>query len=150
MDTKLHPFKYDQSRLSPFANTRGKKGKKETSEVTDLRVTPKSTASKSKKFKRWFSLVEAATLSRKRALLPVKKLRSALVFNSKLHRTLYGFIVFEIAWHNVRGLNYLNELQVPGCVSSFCFLIFMQVLSCLCFCLLPCRPIHHLLSSPDS
>lgn len=100
-----------KSRLSPFANTRGKKGKKETSEVTDIRVTPKSTTSKSKKFKRWFSLVEAATLSQKRALLPVKKLRSALVLNSKLHRTLYGFIVFEIAWHNVRGLNYLNELQ---------------------------------------
>lgn len=95
-----------QSRLSPFANTRGRKGKKETVERS------KSTVSKPKKYKRWFSLVNAATLSHKRALLPVKKLRYSLILNSKLHRTLYGFIVFEVGWKDVRGLNYLNELQV--------------------------------------
>lgn len=88
--------------------------------MTDFQDSSKST-SKSKKFKRWFSLVEAATLSQKRALLPVKKLRSALMLNSKLHRTLYGFIVFEIAWSDVRGLNYLNELQVPSCLIAFYF-----------------------------
>ncbi|KAK6142439.1 hypothetical protein DH2020_022787 [Rehmannia glutinosa] len=46
-----------------------------------------------------------------RALLPVKKLRNSLIANSKLHRTLYGFIVFEVEWRDVRGINYLNELQ---------------------------------------
>ncbi|CAL0321385.1 unnamed protein product [Lupinus luteus] len=25
--------------------------------------------------------------------------------------TLHGFIVFEVAWNNVRGINYFNELQ---------------------------------------
>ncbi|XP_026392765.1 uncharacterized protein LOC113288040 isoform X2 [Papaver somniferum] len=29
----------------------------------------------------------------------------------ELRRTLYGFIVFEVAWNDVRGINYLNELQ---------------------------------------
>ncbi|KAL3509890.1 hypothetical protein ACH5RR_029291 [Cinchona calisaya] len=95
-----------KSRLSPFANTRGRNGNKKAAENR-----PKPSTSKTKKFRRWFSLVEAATLSRKRALLPVRKLRNALILNSKLHRTLYGFIVFEVAWGDVRGLNYLNELQ---------------------------------------
>lgn len=52
--------------------------------------------------------------SRKRVLLPVKKLRNSLQFSSELHRTLYGFIVFEVAWTDVRGISYLNELQVLG------------------------------------
>ncbi|GAY55199.1 hypothetical protein CUMW_162550 [Citrus unshiu] len=71
----------------------------------------KPAAIKSKKLERWFSLIDAATLSRKRVLLPVKTLRSHLLLSSELHRTLYGFIVFEVAWTNVRGINYLNELQ---------------------------------------
>lgn len=58
--------------------------------------------------------MDAVTLSRKRALLPVKKLRNSLIANSKLHRTLFGFIVFEVSWGDVRGINYLNELQVAS------------------------------------
>ncbi|KAF5949947.1 hypothetical protein HYC85_011940 [Camellia sinensis] len=100
-----------KSRLSPFANTKARKERKEKGESLDLKANPKSTTSKSKKFRRWFSVIDAATLSRKRALLPVKKLRNSLTFNGKLHRTLYGFIVFEVAWSDVRGINYLNELQ---------------------------------------
>jgi hypothetical protein len=57
-------------------------------------------------------LIEVATLSRKRGLPPVKKLRNSLFLSSELHRTLYGFIVFEVAWNDVRGINYLNELLV--------------------------------------
>lgn len=74
----------------------------------------------SKKLGGWFSLIDAATLSKKRVLLPAKTLRTLrnqLLISSELHRTLYGFIVFEVAWTNVRGINYLNELQVP----PFCF-----------------------------
>lgn len=94
-----------KSRLSPFANTkvREKRGRKEAS--------TKSDAGKPKKFARWFRLIDAATLSQKRVLLPVKKLRNSSLLSSELHRTLYGFIVFEVAWNNVRGINYLNELQ---------------------------------------
>ncbi|KAL7583756.1 uncharacterized protein LOC111892852 [Lactuca sativa] len=50
-------------------------------------------------------------LNPQRGLLPVKKLRSSLLANSKLHRTLYGFIVFQVEWKDVRGINYLNALQ---------------------------------------
>lgn len=82
---------------------REKKGRKEAS--------TKSDAGKPKKFARWFRLIDAATLSQKRVLLPVKKLRNSSLLSSELHRTLYGFIVFEVAWNNVRGINYLNELQ---------------------------------------
>ncbi|KAL2483191.1 hypothetical protein Fot_44635 [Forsythia ovata] len=100
-----------KSRMSPFANTRGNKERKVTGELSELPASSKSNSGKSKKFKKWLSLIDAATLSRKRALLPVKKLRTSLILNSKLHRTLYGFIVFEVAWSNVRGINYFNELQ---------------------------------------
>ncbi|XP_071727104.1 uncharacterized protein [Rutidosis leptorrhynchoides] len=97
----------DWSRLSPFAITRGQKDNKEDTEFNELNNRSK-VSTRSKKLKRWLSM---ATLSRKRVLLPVKKLRTSLLENSKLHRTLYGFIVFEVAWNDVRGINYLNELQ---------------------------------------
>ncbi|GJU11065.1 hypothetical protein Tco_1133461, partial [Tanacetum coccineum] len=99
-----------KSRMSPFANSRGRKGKNEAREFVDTKDGSKG-LSKSQNLKKWFSVVNAATLSNKRALLPVKKLRSSLLANSKLHRTLFGFIVFRVAWKDVRGMNYLNELQ---------------------------------------
>ncbi|XP_071726034.1 uncharacterized protein [Rutidosis leptorrhynchoides] len=99
-----------KSRMSPFANTRGRKGKKEITEFVDKKVRSNS-SSHPQNLKKWFSVVDAAALSKKQAMLPVKKLRSSLLVNSKLHRTLYGFIVFKAAWKDVRGINYLNELQ---------------------------------------
>lgn len=95
-----------KSRLSPFANTKAKSGRKEGKGASS-----QCNPSKSKKFERWFSLIEVATLSRKKGLPPVNKLRNSLLLSSELHRTLYGFIVFEVAWKDVRGINYLNELQ---------------------------------------
>ncbi|KAJ6723744.1 hypothetical protein OIU74_008166 [Salix koriyanagi] len=95
-----------KSRLSPFANTKAKRGRKEGNVASS-----QSNPSKSKKFERWFSLIEVATLSRKKGLPHVNKLRNSLLLSSELHRTLYGFIVFEVAWKDVRGINYLNELQ---------------------------------------
>lgn len=104
-----------KSRMSPFANTRGRKDKHGTGNMQEMQTNSEASTSESDKVKRWYSLVDAATLSRKRALLPVEKLRNSLLSNSKLHRTLYGFIVFEVSWNDVRGLNYLNELQVSFC-----------------------------------
>ncbi|KAL4568001.1 hypothetical protein LXL04_023600 [Taraxacum kok-saghyz] len=104
MVTKVCP------QMSPFANTRGRKGRKNNKETIDHKTCSKPSI-RSQNFKKWFSVVDAAALSRKRALLPVKKLRSSLLANSKLHRTLYGFIVFQVMWKDVRGINYLNELQ---------------------------------------
>ncbi|KAM1010260.1 hypothetical protein ACFX2I_045693 [Malus domestica] len=91
-----------KSRLSPFANT---KVRKVRTEGNDACSRPKP--AKPKKLARWFSLIK----HQKKVLLPVKKLRSSLLLSRELHRTLYGFIVFEVAWSNVRGINYINELQ---------------------------------------
>ncbi|XP_061363933.1 uncharacterized protein LOC133307438 [Gastrolobium bilobum] len=95
-----------KSRLSPFANSKARRERKEGKEICS-----ESSTSKPTKFMRWFSLIEAVMLSRKKVLLPVKNLRNSLQFSSELHRTLYGFIVFEVAWSSVRGINYFNELQ---------------------------------------
>lgn len=103
--------------MSPFANTRGRKNKQGAENMQEMQTNSESSTSESGKVKRWFSLVDAATLSRKMALLTVEKLRNSLLSNSKLHRTLFGFIVFEVSWNDVWGLNYLNELQVLS--SSF-------------------------------
>ncbi|MCD7448677.1 hypothetical protein HAX54_045326 [Datura stramonium] len=100
-----------KSRLSPFANTRGQKQRKESGDVSDMKSSPEFRTSEAENVRRWFPFIDAATLSRKRELFPVKKLRNSLILNSKLHRTLYGFIVFEVAWNDVRGINYFNELQ---------------------------------------
>uniref|UniRef100_A0A1D1YXH1 Nucleotide exchange factor SIL1 n=1 Tax=Anthurium amnicola TaxID=1678845 RepID=A0A1D1YXH1_9ARAE len=99
-----------KSRLSPFANTKVKREKKGFVKRHDLKEQPKSNPNNTKIRHRWFSLIDAA-LRQKRALLPMKKLKDTLVLNSDLHHTLYGFIVFEVSWVHVRGINYLNELQ---------------------------------------
>ncbi|XP_011100366.1 uncharacterized protein LOC105178571 [Sesamum indicum] len=100
-----------KSRLSPFANTRGRKEGKMIGEFSGLQDSSSSDVRKSQNFIKWLSFTAAMMLSRNKALLPVKKLSNSLIANSKLHRTLYGFIVFEVAWNDVRGINYLNELQ---------------------------------------
>lgn len=113
-----------QSRLSPFANTKvrgekknqkqeGEKKKskpKEEKKPKEACSQPQPDDKKMKKLKKWFSVIDATTFSKKK--LPAKKLQSSLYLNKQLHKTLYGFIVFEIEWANVRGINYLNELQV--------------------------------------
>ncbi|KAK6919309.1 hypothetical protein RJ641_015213 [Dillenia turbinata] len=98
-----------KSRLSPFANTKMQRDRKQREEKAKDKFKP--AAHRTKNVEAWFSLIDAATLSRKKDLLAVKKLRNSLLLHSELHRTLYGFIVFEVAWANVRGINYLNELQ---------------------------------------
>lgn len=95
-----------KSRLSPFAKSKARRKTKEGKETCC-----KSDASETKKFERWFKLIDSANLSRKRVLMPVEKLRNSLLLDSKLHGILHGFIVFEVEWRNVRGINYLNELQ---------------------------------------
>ncbi|CAA0825066.1 Unknown protein [Striga hermonthica] len=100
-----------KSRLSPFANTGGRKERKTMEQFSDIQAASSANSRNLRDFTKWFSLIDALMLSRKRALMPVKKLRNSLIANSKLHRTLYGFIVFEVAWGDVRGINYLNELQ---------------------------------------
>jgi len=95
-----------KSRLSPFANSKARRERKEGKESYS-----RSNSSKAETIKKWFAVIDAARLSRKRVLLPVKKLSHSLRVSSELHKTLSGFIVFEVSWSNVRGINYLNELQ---------------------------------------
>ncbi|KAK2649001.1 hypothetical protein Ddye_016490 [Dipteronia dyeriana] len=104
--THLWQLMVTKSRLSPFANTKVRSKRKEGKDACS-----KPSASGSKTLERWFSLIEAATLSKKKVLPQAKTLRTQLLISSELCRTLYGFIVFEVAWTNVRGINYLNELQ---------------------------------------
>lgn len=106
-----------KSRLSPFANTKARRKGKDFGKRADLNDRSISNGSKPKKLNKWFSLIDAAALSQKKALLPVKKLGNSMHFIAELHRTLYGFIVFEVAWTSVRGINYLNELQTDTSVA---------------------------------
>ncbi|MCL7035409.1 hypothetical protein MKW94_024282 [Papaver nudicaule] len=109
----LWQFMVTKSRLSPFANTKGQKERKgfKFKKKINFKGISRANISDIKKFEKWFALISAAALSQKESLLPVKKLRNAMLLNNELHRTLYGFIVFEVDWNDVRGMNYLNELQ---------------------------------------
>ncbi|XP_050247920.1 uncharacterized protein LOC126695280 [Quercus robur] len=94
-----------KSRLSPFANSKARRERKEGKESCS-----RSNSSKAGMIKKWFAVIDAARLSRKR-VLPGKNFHHSLRVSSELHKTLSGFIVFEVSWSNVRGINYLNELQ---------------------------------------
>lgn len=94
-----------KSRMSPFANTRTRSENKGLeNKVDDKQETP--TASKRDSLYKWFSAIDAARLQRK-ALAPVKE----------LHQKLHGCVAFEVAWADVRGINYINELQTDTCVA---------------------------------
>ncbi|XP_023513017.1 uncharacterized protein LOC111777588 isoform X1 [Cucurbita pepo subsp. pepo] len=106
---RLWQLMVTKSRLSPFAN---RKVRRDRNSKRVAYQRPKITK---KKKCLWFSLINAVTLSHKKLLLlpmpPVENLRKSFILNNELHCTLYGFIVFEVSWSNVRGINYLNELQ---------------------------------------
>ncbi|XP_010556977.1 PREDICTED: uncharacterized protein LOC104826134 isoform X2 [Tarenaya hassleriana] len=97
----------DRSRLSPFANT---KRRKEKTTQKQKEISHGSNDIKLKKLQKWFSLIDATAAFTKKKV-PAKKLQSTLFLKNELHKTLYGFIVFEVEWTNVRGISYLNELQ---------------------------------------
>lgn len=117
-----------QSRLSPFANTKGRGEKKKQKQEEEEEKKPKETCSepnnrKMKNLTKWFSLIDATTFSKNK--LPAKKLQSSLYLNQQLHKTLYGFIVFEVEWANVRGINYVNELLVLlATLHCFCLTLY--------------------------
>ncbi|KAK4777367.1 hypothetical protein SAY87_017554 [Trapa incisa] len=95
-----------KSRLSPFANTKARRQKKKGKQTLF-----KAETCEKKKLEKWSYLIDAASAPHKKVLLPVKKLRKSLQLSSEFQKTLYGFIIFEVEWDNVRGINYLNELQ---------------------------------------
>ncbi|XP_020588524.1 uncharacterized protein LOC110030236 isoform X2 [Phalaenopsis equestris] len=105
-----------KSRLSPFANTRSKRERKISVRKLDFPNNHRFIPMKLRRIHRWFTLIDAATYQ-KRVLLPVEKLKESICLNKELQHILYGFIVFEVAWNHVRGINYLNELQTDTCMA---------------------------------
>lgn len=98
-----------QSRFSPFANSRTRRKRDETDGNHIFSGSPISAPHLRNKPSRWYSLIDEAMREKK---LQVNKLKDARILNRELHQTLYGFIIFEVDWADVRGINYLNELQV--------------------------------------
>lgn len=90
--------------MSPFKNSR-----------TLLRSPSlRSRSSRSGKSSHWwFPTVSMATL------------KDSCPFSVvNLYETLHGFIVFEVAWEDVRGINYSNVLQVKiqdDCIHSILY-----------------------------
>lgn len=116
-----------QSRFSPFANSRTKKKRDETDGNRIFSGSPISAPHLQNKPSRWYSLIDEAMREKK---LQVSKLKDARILNRELHQTLYGFIIFEVDWADVRGINYLNELQVLFInVDNYCLsmLIILQL-----------------------
>ncbi|XP_042068129.1 uncharacterized protein LOC121811354 [Salvia splendens] len=107
-----------KSRLSPFANTRGTKESKLSEELPDLQASSPPPTRKQRVLREWFHVIDAMVVSRKDALLPVKKLTNTLIANGVIQRTLYAFIVFEVAWINVHGINYYNEVQTDTSLAT--------------------------------
>ncbi|OEL16013.1 hypothetical protein BAE44_0022968 [Dichanthelium oligosanthes] len=97
-----------RSRFSPFANSRTRRKRDETDGKLVFSATPVSAPHLRNKSSRWYSLIDEAMREKK---LQVNKLKDARILNRELHQTLYGFIIFEVDWADVRGINYLNELQ---------------------------------------
>ncbi|CAM0943831.1 unnamed protein product [Alopecurus aequalis] len=97
-----------KSRFSPFANTRTRRKRDESGEKLVFSEGPISSPHLWNQSSRWYTLIDDAMRTKK---LQVNKLKDSRLLNRELHRTLYGFIIFEVDWADVRGINYLNELQ---------------------------------------
>ncbi|KAG0519588.1 hypothetical protein BDA96_09G276300 [Sorghum bicolor] len=87
---RLWQFMVTKYRMSPFANSRAllhhKQEKQAAAEAAAAATTSADKGESSDTMRRWFAL--AADLS----------------------RALHGFLVFEVSWRDVHGINYLNEL----------------------------------------
>ncbi|XP_066364381.1 uncharacterized protein [Miscanthus floridulus] len=90
---RLWQFMVTKYRMSPFANSRAllhhKQEKQAAAEAAAAAATATTTSAageSSDTMRRWFAL--AADLS----------------------RALHGFLVFEVSWRDVHGINYFNEL----------------------------------------
>uniref|UniRef100_A0A0D9VLL3 Uncharacterized protein n=1 Tax=Leersia perrieri TaxID=77586 RepID=A0A0D9VLL3_9ORYZ len=97
-----------RSRLSPFAITRTRRKGDETGKKLVFSKDPRPGSHLWNPSSTWYTLIDDAMRNKK---LHVNKLKDSRLLNKQLHRTLYGFIIFEVDWADVRGMNYLNELQ---------------------------------------
>ncbi|RRT59783.1 hypothetical protein B296_00045560 [Ensete ventricosum] len=98
--TRLWQFMVTKYRMSPFMNTRVVQNTLDIGSRCNSHGGHQSYHDKSKKFYRWLRLVDSSKLQE-------KYLHAVM----NLSKSLHGFIVFEVAWKDVHGINYLNELQ---------------------------------------
>ncbi|XP_072999653.1 uncharacterized protein [Typha latifolia] len=85
-------------RMSPFMNSLTLHKGSNTDNKDKVNDDDESSDESFKKSHRW--LIKSAKLQTKR-----------LLSTMDLSEALHGFLVFEVAWKNVHGINYLNELQ---------------------------------------
>ncbi|XP_058103245.1 uncharacterized protein LOC131246834 isoform X2 [Magnolia sinica] len=98
--TKLWKLMVAKYRMSPFLITRVQCMNQNSGSNTATNDHLKSTSTKHEKLARWFSVIDAKKWQ-ENSLFPLMDLSKAL----------HGFIVFEVTWKDVRGINFLNELQ---------------------------------------
>ena len=82
-----------QYRTSPFRNTRPL--------LRSSSFCLSSSSNEAKSLFKWFPSFYMASWREKAPFSVVN-----------LYKELHGFIVFQVSWKDVRGINYLNELQV--------------------------------------
>lgn len=97
-DMLSHCFQY---RISPFTNTMVLQKDSNMGNKCVKHGGNQSNHDKSKRSYRWLPSINSAKWQ-ERYLFPVMD----------LSRALQGFLVFELIWKDVHGINYLNELQV--------------------------------------
>lgn len=102
---------YLQYRVSPFANRRARHNSNFDSKSNSI---PELVDVELKRRHRWSPVIDAAKWRKK-----------SFFQHMELCQTLHGFIVFEVSWKDVCGINYLNELQVHAAPS--CFDVFLSV-----------------------
>lgn len=98
--TQIWQLMVTKSRMSPFKNTRILGASSSSGSVTTADSFVKRSSDNKQKLSRWFSVIDAAKWQHK-----------SLFCMLDLCKTLHGFIVFEVNWKDVHGINYFNELQ---------------------------------------
>ncbi|XP_068659833.1 uncharacterized protein [Aristolochia californica] len=93
-------------RMSPFTNTTRLTQIPDSGRNSLVSQCLMSNSSAIRKLYKWFSVIDAA-----------KWRRSTLFSIMDLRKSLHGFLVFEVTWKDVRGINYLSELQTDTSVA---------------------------------
>ncbi|KAJ0969181.1 hypothetical protein J5N97_022058 [Dioscorea zingiberensis] len=87
-------------RMSPFANTRTRGKATNIGNETERNGCCSSNHVNPQKSGRWLPVIDS-----------LKRREKYLFSVMDLSKALHGFLVFEVAWKDVCGINYLNELQ---------------------------------------
>uniref|UniRef100_A0A1D1Y2R9 DNA-directed RNA polymerase subunit beta n=1 Tax=Anthurium amnicola TaxID=1678845 RepID=A0A1D1Y2R9_9ARAE len=98
--TKLWQLMITKYRMSPFINTRTLLKHPDQTKCNEKNSCSRSNVAVPKKFQRWYAVIDAAKWQKKHMLSVLD-----------LTKAIHGLLVFEVAWKDVYGINYMNELQ---------------------------------------